>query len=109
MLQRPQERQQVGLLLFGKAYCKTPVVKIDDGLEIFREPVVEIRGTRGQPAEDWAFEAADVFPLPRDQRASRISGDLDLPRGLVAQRVERHVRSAPLSIGEPDVQRGGDE
>ena len=109
MLQRPQERQQVGLLLFGKAYCKTLVVKIDHGFEVFREPVVEIWGTRGKPAEDWAFEATDIFPLPRDQRASRISGDLDLPRGLVAKCVKRHVRSAPLRIGEPKVQRGGNE
>ena len=87
--------------MFGKADCKTLVIKIDHGFEVFREPVVEIGGTRGQPAEDWAFEATDVFPLPCDQRASRISGDLDLPRDLVAQRVERQVRSAPLNIGKP--------
>ena len=79
MLQRPQERQQVGFLLFGKAYCKTLVVKIDHGFEVFREPVVEIGARAASPREDWAFEATDVFPLPCDQRASRISGDLDLP------------------------------
>jgi hypothetical protein len=30
------------------------------------------------------FSMADVFPMPHDQPASRITGELDLPRGLVA-------------------------
>jgi hypothetical protein len=50
--------QQGGLLLLGEAYSKTLIVKINDGLEIFGKPVVEIRGTRGKRANDGAFEAA---------------------------------------------------
>jgi hypothetical protein len=58
--------------LFVKADGKTLIEKIDHGPQIFRETIVELRGTRGQSTQDWVFEAGDVFSLPCDQRVSRI-------------------------------------
>ena len=63
-LQCLQERQQVGFLLFGKAYAKALVVKIDHGLEVFRKPIVEVRARAASPRRIGPLKRPMSFHFP---------------------------------------------
>ena len=66
VLQRTQERHQVGLFLRRELHGETDAVKVDHPLERSCRAVMEIRRTRGQPSKDRSFDLADVRPFSRD-------------------------------------------
>src|SRR5260221_10605044 len=74
ILQRFQERDEVGLLPRGQADVEASVVEIDRLLERGRRAVVKIRRPSRECAEDRALELADVSPSAGHHRATRIGG-----------------------------------
>ena len=90
-LQAPEERDEVGLLLFAEPERKAPVVEIHDVAQRGGRTVVEVRRPTGEPTQDRSFEASDVLPATGDHRPPRVGDDLDLARRPVAERVDRHV------------------
>src|SRR5205807_664707 len=89
-LQAPEERDEVGLLLFAEPERKAPVVEIHDVAQRGGRTVVEVRRPTGEPTQDRSFEASDVLPATGDHRPPRVGDDLDLARRPVAERVDRH-------------------
>jgi len=66
---------------------------------------VEIGGSPRKRAQDWALEARNVFPFAGDQRSTGVGRLYGLARADALERVERHVRGTPRSVGQTDVER----
>ena len=63
MSKRPQKRDEVSFLFCRQTHAEARVVKLNGFVQVFRQAVVEIRGTRSKSTQNRAFEARDVFPL----------------------------------------------
>src|SRR5919109_158765 len=70
--ERPEEGDEVRLLLVSESDVEPHVVEVDDGLQRGRRAVVEIRRAAGEPAEDGALKLPDVLPLPGDERQAEV-------------------------------------
>src|SRR5258705_11199578 len=120
-LQRPQESNQVRLLLIRQAQPEADIVEVDRVEECRGRAVVEVRGATGEAAQDGTLEAADVLPFAGDECPARVGHVLDVAGRLVAQPVGRHVadgKAEPVMytvtacgngdgrIGDPNIQRG---
>src|SRR3954467_10204687 len=105
-LQREKKCDEVVVLAVAQTELKTIVVEVDDRIEIVCEAIVKVRGACRETPQYRALEAADVAPIPGDERASGIGGLHD-ERWIVfvAQCVERHVRRTAQRVGEADVER----
>src|SRR5436190_8909099 len=108
-LQGQQESDKVLLFVVRKADAEPLVIEVDHGIEVLCRVVVEIGCPGRQRAEDGPLEPPDVFPLAGDQCATGV-GRLDRLewRRVVPKRVQRQVRRATRSVGQPDIERGWD-
>jgi hypothetical protein len=105
LLECLQEGDQIGLLPGAQAHVEAAVIERHDVFERRGEPVVEVRGARGQAAQNRPLEPPDVLPLAADQRPAGVGGLHRLAAAPVAQRVQWHVGCPPRGVGQPEVQR----
>src|SRR4030095_13667013 len=70
-LQRPQESNQVRLLLVRQAQPEADIEKVACVEGCAGRAVVEVRGATGEAAQDGTLEAADVLPLASDECPAR--------------------------------------
>src|SRR5262245_7991696 len=91
-LQRPQERDEIRLLLVREPQTESHVVEVDRIEQRRRRPVVKVRRAPGEPTQHRPLESADVLPFPRDERTARVRHDLGFEWfRLVSQGVDRHI------------------
>ncbi len=107
-LQRPQEGDEILLLLRAQVEVEARVVEVDGVQQRCGRTIVEVGRARGQTAKDRTFELPDVGTLSGDEGASWVGGLNRLRRvgqgpGGADQGVERLVRRSPGGVGDPDV------
>src|SRR5712664_2825732 len=76
-LQRPQESNQVRLLLIRKAKPEADIVEVDRVEERGGRAVVEVRRPAGESAQDRALEAGDILPFAGDEGSPGVGHDFD--------------------------------
>src|SRR5579864_6368523 len=106
-LQTVQKRDQVGLLLSCKSYTEALVVKREHVVQSRSRSVVEVRRAGSEPAQDGAFDLADVCPEAGYESTAGIGGLHDRSRRVVSER--KHWQIAQIQragqVANPNVQR----
>src|SRR5881397_1891017 len=106
--ERPEEGDEVRLLLVSESDVEPHVVEVDDSIQRGRRAVVEIRRAAGDPAEDRALKLPNVLPLAGDERPAGVGDRHRRMRRVVLQRVAWQagdVKSRRLWIGNAEVER----